>query len=321
TQEERAMKVAITGGTGFVGRHFAELIAGEGHEVVLIARGQDKRDRSVERMQHARIAHVDVADVDALADAFACCDAVAHCAGINREIGDQTYQKVHIDGTRCVVDAARRAGVARVALISFLRARPNAASPYHTSKFAAEEIVRNSGIEYTILKPGVIYGKGDHMLDHLSHVFYTVPLFGLVGFEDKECAPVAVQDVARILKGALIDGLLQNRTVAVLGPERMPLSHAVKKVAEAVGKKPLFFPMPIPLLRIMAWGLERTMTVPLISFAQLTILSEGVVEPEPACDPPPEALKATTRFTIESIRAGLPDAGPFGVDDLLCCKG
>ena len=149
------MKVAITGGTGFVGRHFAQLIVAEGHEVALIARGQDRRDRSVEQMTNARIVHVDVANVDALATAFAGCDAVAHCAGINREIGDQIYQKVHVDGTRCVVDAARRAGVSRIALLSFLRARPNCGMAYHTSKFEAEEIVRNSGIEYTILKSGV----------------------------------------------------------------------------------------------------------------------------------------------------------------------
>ncbi len=92
------------------------------------------------------------------------------------------YQNVHIAGTRNVVAAAQSAGVGKFVLISFLRARPNCGSPYHESKWAAEEMVRRSGLDYTILKCGVIYGRGDHMLDHLSHAFYTFPVFALVDF-------------------------------------------------------------------------------------------------------------------------------------------
>ena len=113
------------------------------------------------------------------------CDSVVHCAGINRELGQQTFTKVHIEGTRNVVEAARQAGIRKIVLLSFLRARPNCGSAYHESKWAAEEIVRHSGLDYTVLKCGVIYGQGDHMLNHLSHAFYTFPVFGFVGFQDK----------------------------------------------------------------------------------------------------------------------------------------
>src|SRR6185369_16051584 len=107
--------------------------------------------------------------------------AVIHAAGINREIGDQTYAKVHVEGTRKVVASARAAGVRKIVLVSFLRARPACGSGYHESKFAAEEIVRASGLDFTVVRAGVMYGRGDHMLDHLSHALYTFPLFGLVG--------------------------------------------------------------------------------------------------------------------------------------------
>ena len=79
----------------------------------------------------------------ALGGAFAGCEAVVHCAGINRELGEQTYQRVHIAGTANVVAAAWRAGVRKIVLISFLRARPNCGSGYHESKWAAEEIVQD----------------------------------------------------------------------------------------------------------------------------------------------------------------------------------
>jgi len=121
------MRIAITGGTGFVGGHLARLLAIDGHHVVLIARGLDGRDDEIRRLPNATFHAVGTGDEDQLAAAFAGCDAVAHCAGINRELGMQTYARVHRHGTRHVVDAARRAGVRKIALVSFLRARPTPA--------------------------------------------------------------------------------------------------------------------------------------------------------------------------------------------------
>lgn len=166
------MKVAITGGTGFVGHHLAERLLADGHSVVLISRHAGKAPLS-ERAIHVAS---DLSNAMVLTAAFQGCQAVAHCAGINRELGAQTFQRVHRDGTWNVVTAAERAGVGRIALMSFLRARADCGSPYHESKFMAEEIVRNSGLEYTVVKAGMVYGHGDHMLDHLSHSLFTFPI-------------------------------------------------------------------------------------------------------------------------------------------------
>ena len=113
------MKIAITGATGFVGSHLAIRLTGEGHEVVRIAR----RARGDEEIVQSSLD-----DVDQLITAFAGCKAVAHCAGINREIGDQTYARVHVEGTRKVVEASKCAGVEKIVLMSFLRARPQCGS-------------------------------------------------------------------------------------------------------------------------------------------------------------------------------------------------
>src|SRR4051812_40154772 len=169
------MKVAITGGTGFVGRHLAERL---GPQTVVVSRRTG----------------VDIHDVDALAAAFAGCDAVAHCAGINREIGDQTFESVHVEGTRAVIEAAQRAGVKRIVMLSFLRARPDCGSGYHETKWAAEELVRNSGIDHTILKAGMIYGPGDHMVNHVTRAVRTLPAFATVGYRERTVRPIPVDD-------------------------------------------------------------------------------------------------------------------------------
>jgi len=189
------MKIAITGGTVFVGSHLARKFVQEGHEVVLIAR----RIRESSFASNTKIAVSDLSDVETLTQALHGCDAVAHCAGINREIGEQTYQRVHIQATQNVVEAAQRAGVQKITLMSFLRARPNCGSAYHESKWAAEEIIRQSGLDYTIFKAGMVYGRGDHMLDHLSHSFHTLPLLATVGFKQKAIRPLAIDDLVDVM--------------------------------------------------------------------------------------------------------------------------
>ncbi len=102
------MKIAITGGTGFVGGQFARALVAQGHHVVLISRGMDHRDQSILALGNIAFAKIGTSDVEKLSEAFKGCDAVAHCAGINREIGQQTYQSVHVQGTQNVVDAGRK---------------------------------------------------------------------------------------------------------------------------------------------------------------------------------------------------------------------
>jgi NADH dehydrogenase len=223
-----------------------------------------------------------------------------------------------VDGTRHVVNAARRAGVKKVLLLSFLRARPGCGSAYHESKWAAEEIVRQSDLDYTVIKAGVIYGRGDHMLDHLSHAFHTFPVFALVGWKDKPVRPTAVEDMVRIIQASLADGRLSRRTVAVTGPEEMLLEEAVKRVARVVGKRPWFIRAPVWFHCALGWFLERIMTIPLVSMAQVRILSEGIVEPLPSCDSLPVDLLPAIQFTEEQIRKGLPEQTRFGFSDLRC---
>jgi len=306
------MKIAITGATGFVGSHLATRLSSEGHEVVRLAR----RTRSNED----DLITNDLTDVNQLAAAFTGCRAIAHCAGINREIGEQTYASVHVQGTRNVIDAAKKAGVEKIVLMSFVRARPNCDSPYHQSKWEAEEIVRDSGLDYTIIKAGVIYGRGDHMLNHLSHALHTFPVFGLVGLKEKSIRPLAVEDLVHVMRAALIDRRLKRQTVAVIGPEEIYFREAVRRVGQVVGKRPLMFPLPVFCHELMATVFEWTMKTPLTSLAQVRILSEGVVEAGTAVVPLPYDLVPTRRFTAEQIRNGLPQPGSFCTGDLRWCS-
>lgn len=302
-----ARRIAVTGATGFVGRHVVARLEAAGHEVV-----------SLSRRTGTDLASPDPA---ALQDALNGCDAVIHCAGINREIGSQTYDAIHVRGTQSLVEAARNAGVGHISVLSFLRARPDGPTAYHRTKWAAEAIVRESGIPYTVLKAGVIHGRGDHMLDHLSHALHSFPVFGLVGMREQPVRPVAIDDVARILEAAATgDERLRNQTIAVLGPEELPLGDAVRRVASTIGRRPAFVRLPIFAHLALAKVAEAIMRVPLISVAQVHILAEGVVEALPPAGAPPVDLVPRTPFSEEVIRAGLPEPGAFGCRDLRWCR-
>ncbi|MCU1529954.1 MAG: nucleoside-diphosphate sugar epimerase, partial [Frondihabitans sp.] len=272
------MKVAITGGTGFVGRHLAARL--DPRETVVISRRSG----------------VDVGDVEALAKAFAGVEVVVHCAGINREIGDQTYERVHVEGTRNVVTAAQRAGVSKIVLLSFLRARPACGSPYHESKWAAEELVRGSGLDYTVLKAGMIYGRGDHLIDHLSHTVHTLPVFATVGFREKPIRPVPIDDLTDVILASL-RGRLSRDTVAVTGAEELLLSEAVRRVARVTGRRVAVVPAPVWAQYALGRLAEWTMKVPLVAVAQVRMLAEGVAEPAPWASALPNDLRPRRRFT------------------------
>lgn len=300
------MKVAITGGTGFIGGHLARELSSQGVDVVIISRGKDERNKDLSQLPHARFAGIGLSSVDALTQAFQGCESVVHCAGINREHGQQTYQKVHVEGTQNVVDAARRVDVKKVVLISFLRARPNCGSGYHESKWAAEEIVCGSGLDYTIIKEGITYGRGDHMITALSAIVKLLPVFGAVGFRPKPLRPVAVADLVKILIAAAVGNRLSRQTVAVVGPEEISLKEAINRVARAVESRVISVPLPIWAHYTLAGVCEKVMKIPLISKAQVQILAEGLTHPEPAASFPPDDLAPKTSFGQKQILAALP---------------
>jgi NADH dehydrogenase len=290
------MRIAVTGGSGFVGRHLAERL--DPADTVIVSRRTG----------------VEIDDVEALTAAFAGCDAVAHCAGINREIGEQAFQRVHVEGTRAVIEAAQRAGVKRIVMLSFLRARPDTGSAYHETKWAAEELIRGSGLDHTILKSGIIYGPGDHMIDHVTKAVRTWPVFGTVGYTEKKVRPIPVQDAVGVLLAAL-DGRIPDPTVAVMGAEELELGAAVRRIAGVAGERPLYVPLPVWAIKALAQLTEWVMVTPLVAKAQARMLAEGVNEAAPFAPEPPAGIRPSSPFSEELIRAALP-VGRFGMQDL-----
>lgn len=299
------MKVAITGGTGFIGRHVARDLIARGHEVVVIARGQ--YTRNTQTVAGATFLAIDANDTDRLTQAFEGCQAVIHCAGTSVEDAKQTFHRLHVEGTRSAVTAAEHAHIKKFVLVSYLSVRPNVKSAYHTTKWQGEEIVRSSKLNFTILKAGLIYGQGDHLLNNLSNLFRKMPIFAAVGLREKTVRLVAVEDLVEVIRASLDEDRFSRQTVAVMGPEEFPFSQAARRISNAMGK-PFLLVLPFPVFfhRILAFFSERFMPKPLITKSQVQMLAEGISQPTLESVPLPEELQPKTRFTEEQIRKGLP---------------
>jgi nucleoside-diphosphate-sugar epimerase len=298
------MKIAITGGTGFIGRHLARDLISRGHKVIVIARG--KYTRNTQPIEAAKFISLDARDTEKLADAFQGCDAVVHCAGTSVESKTQTFHQLHVEGTRSAVTAAERAGAKKFVLVSYLNVRPNVKSAYHTTKWQGEEIVRASKLNYTILKAGLVYGRGDHLINNLSNLFRKMPVFAQVGWKEKTVRLIAVEDLVDVICASLDEGRFARQTVAVMGPEEFPFSQAARRIAKVLGKSIIVLPFPVFFHRILAFFSEQFMPKPLITKAQVQMLADGISQPTPESIPLPDELMPKIRFTEEQIRKGLP---------------
>jgi NADH dehydrogenase len=198
------MTVFVTGGTGFVGRAILRELAARGHRARLLARDPDAaRARTASLPGEREFCQGDVLEASLLSAALAGADAVIHLVGIISEIGRQTYENVHTRGAENLVAAAKAAGVRRFVQMSALGVRANAVARYHKSKWAAEECVRASGLDWTIFRPSIIYGPGDGFVNLFARMSRWLPVLPVMGSGKNLMQPIAVEDVARCFVGAL----------------------------------------------------------------------------------------------------------------------
>ena len=160
--------IAVTGATGFVGREVLKQARTAGFPVRAIVRER----RAAEGVEQF---HGNVIYRPSLEGAFDGVKCVIHLVGIINEYRENTFERVHTEATRNVLDAAKKAGVKRYIHMSALGARANARSRYHQTKWAAEELVRQSGLAWTIFRPSLIYGPGDISINVLSKIVRRAP--------------------------------------------------------------------------------------------------------------------------------------------------
>jgi len=265
--------ILITGGTGFVGRHFIRRARAEGIAVRALIR--DPRKAQALKNLDVDLVQGDISDKSALESAAAGADSVVHLVGIIQEAPHVTFHGIHVEGTRNVLNAAQANGVRSFLYLSALGARPDAASTYHKTKWGAEELVRKSGIPFSIVRPSLIYGSNDGFTTRLTEAIKLSPFLPIIGSGQSRVQPISIDDVVSCMLKAVTDRALLNATYEIGGPEQLTYQEITVVLANAMGIHRPVLHLPLPLMRIAARLLELALPVPPLTTDQLTMLQEN----------------------------------------------
>jgi NADH dehydrogenase len=243
------MKILVTGGTGFVGRHLCRELKSRGHSVTALARQPSKGDLpgGVEK------AMGDVTAYDSLLEPMAGKDAVVNLVALSPLFkpsgGDEMHDRVHRQGTQNVVDAAEEKGVGKILQMSALGADPDGPTAYIRAKGEAEGIVKSSSLRYVVFRPSVIFGDGGEFVPFTKKLAppYLTPL---PGGGKTRFQPIWIDDLVPMLADAVEDDTYDGGIYEIGGPERLTLAEVARTVHGSEGRPSTVIPVPMALAKI-----------------------------------------------------------------------
>ncbi len=253
-------RVVLVGGSGFVGYSVANRLAEAGVGTLVPTR-RCSRAGHLLILPTVEVVEANVHDPATLAQLFAGADAVVNLVGILHSRSGSPYgpdfARAHVELPRKIVAACRQAGVKRLVHVSALGADPNGPSEYQRSKAAGEAEIRAAGEEpcWTILRPSVMFGRGDHFLNlfvRLAHRFPVLPLAGA----HARFQPVFVEDVAEVVWRSLVEPSAAGQTFEVAGPRVYTLRELVEYATELAGRPRPIIPLPESAAMLQAAVME-----------------------------------------------------------------
>ena len=269
------MRVAIIGGTGFVGGYLIDALLRAGHRVVTLLRpgSEDK----LHRRDEIDTVHGDLANLDALAAIVEGAGAVIYNVGLLREFPSRgvTFEAAQFQGVVDMVAAARAAGAKRLLLMSAIGVK-DPGTKYQATKFRAEQHALSSDLDVTVLRPSVIFGDPRGAMEFATQLYRDMVRSPLpaIEFAGVRMSPVYCEDVADAFVAALGDDTTIGRTIELAGPETLTWRDILERIAAAVDRRKIILPMPLALMRIGATLFDRLPVFP-VTRDQLTMLAEG----------------------------------------------
>jgi NADH dehydrogenase len=228
--------VCVLGGSGFVGRHVCHRLVEHGYRVTVPTRDRE-RAKALILLPTIDVITADVHDSETLKRVVARCDAVVNLVGVLHDgRGKGSFRQAHVELARNVVNACRQGGVRRLLHMSALNADPKGPSEYLRTKGEAERIVRESGLEFTIFRPSVIFGREDHFLNLFAKLQRLLPLV-VLGSHKAKFQPIYVEDVARVYVESLTRLESLGMNYELVGPKVYTLRELVEYAGEVTGHR------------------------------------------------------------------------------------
>jgi uncharacterized protein YbjT (DUF2867 family) len=267
---------AVTGAFSYTGRAIAEELLRRGRPVRTLSRRREPDDPLATRVEWAPL---DFSDPRALARRLAGCERLFVTYWIRFERGGSTFARA-VANTGTLVRAAREAGVGSVVYLSVTGASPDSPLPYFQGKAACERAVRESGLRYAIVRPTLVFGPEDILVNNIAWALRRFPFFPLAGDGRYSVQPVSVRDTATIAVDAA-EG--ETAVVAAAGPDVLAFVELVRLVRAAVGSRARLVHAPAPAVLALGRVVGLVQRDVLLTREELAGLRAGllVAEHEP----------------------------------------
>ena len=272
-------RVMVTGATGFVGRAVVRSLLAKGMTPVCLVRSRDTllSQHDVDPDRLVTVAGT-LGDRQALQIAAEQSQAVIHLVGIiiERRLKGKTFHRVHVAGTRNVVEATTACGVRRFVHMSALGTRSDAVSAYHRTKWQGEELVRKSNLDWTIFRPSLIHGVDGEFMRLMKRFVCGLlpPVIPYFGSGSARLQPVFVKDVAYCLVESLFRDDAVGGVYPLGGPKAyswVELYNACRALMPGAKRWKPMVSQPVPVAKAMA-----LMMAPPLSVIELVAPSLGM---------------------------------------------
>lgn len=309
-------RVLVVGGSGFIGSHVVSRLSAQGRRVIVPTRNRE-RARALILLPTVDVVELDRMDAASLGPLVAEADAVINLVGIlhGRPGGGgdpygPDFARAHVDLPAALVEACRAAGVRRLVHVSALGVtdggKNTLPSRYLRSKAAGEEKIRQArDLDWTILRPSVVFGNGDSFLNLFARLHRVLPVLALAKAQAR-FQPVWVGDVAQAIVNVLEAPATSGKTYALAGPEVFTLRELVALAGTWSGRPRPLLALPAGLGRLTAWLMERMPGEPLMTRDNLDSMTLDNVSARPV-DPDLGVAPASLRAMGPSLYGDTPD--------------
>jgi uncharacterized protein YbjT (DUF2867 family) len=270
---DKKKPVLVTGASGLVGIHTCRELSKKGWQVRALIRDPAKAAMSLGQLPvEFRVG--DVRDASTLRSSLSGCGAVIHLAAIAIERKGESYRESNTAATERLISAARAETVQRVIFMSQNGADSRSPYPFLRSKGVAQDSIKTSGLNWTILRPSVIFGPEDQFVNVLGRLIKLTPkVFPLPGGGSARFQPIAVDDVARVIRMSLEKKDTVHQSYDLGGAIPLTLLQMTERILTAMGTHRRIVPVPVKALRPLIALAQRLLPNPPVTPSLLDLLS------------------------------------------------
>ena len=241
-------KIAILGGTGFVGQSLCNRLSKDGYKLKVPTRNREYNRDNLILLPNLELIETDIHNSDDLKELLIDCDAVINLVGILNEKRNngKGFRKVHVELVKNLISICKVHGIRRILQISALGAdAKNGKSFYLKTKGEAEKLLRSNsvGIKTTILKPSVIFGKKDSFFNRFAKLLKICPFFFPLACYKTKFSPIYVLDVVEMIAKSINDPNSYNKSYQLCGPKNYSLKNLISFTSETLDLKCVIIPL------------------------------------------------------------------------------